>query len=71
MIQLKNLSREFQVGNQVVHALDNIDLEIAEKDYVSIMGVSGCGKTTLLNILGLLDTPSSGDYIYLVLTHHK
>ena len=63
MIQLKNLSREFQVGNQVVHALDNIDLEIAEKDYVSIMGVSGCGKTTLLNILGLLDTPSSGDYI--------
>ena len=63
MIQLKNLSREFQVGNQVVHALDNIDLEIAEKDYVSIMGVSGCGKTTLLNILGLLDTPSSGEYI--------
>ena len=63
MIQLKNLSREFQVGNQVVHALDNINLEIAEKDYVSIMGVSGCGKTTLLNILGLLDTPSSGDYI--------
>ena len=63
MIQLKNLSREFQVGNQVVHALDNIDLEIAEKDYVSIMGVSGCGKTTLLNILGQLDTPSSGDYI--------
>ena len=63
MIQLKNLSREFQVGNQVVHALDNIDLEIAEKDYVSIMGVSGCGKTTLLNIPGLLDTPSSGDYI--------
>ena len=63
MIQLKNLSREFQVGNQVVRALDNIDLEIGEKDYVSIMGVSGCGKTTLLNILGLLDTPSSGDYI--------
>ena len=63
MIQLKNLSREFQVGNQVVHALDNIDLEIGEQDYVSIMGVSGCGKTTLLNILGLLDTPSSGDYI--------
>ena len=50
MIQLKNLSREFQVGNQVVHALDNIDLEIAEKDYVSIMGVSGCGKTTLLRL---------------------
>ena len=63
MIQLKNLSREFQVGNQVVHALDAIDLAISEGEYVSIMGVSGCGKTTLLNILGLLDTPSSGDYI--------
>jgi len=63
MIQLKNLSREFQVGNQVVHALDAIDLVISEGEYVSIMGVSGCGKTTLLNILGLLDTPSSGDYI--------
>ncbi len=63
MIQLKNLSREFQVGNQVVHALDAIDLAISAGEYVSIMGVSGCGKTTLLNILGLLDTPSSGDYI--------
>jgi putative ABC transport system ATP-binding protein len=63
MIQLKNLSREFQVGNQVVHALDSVDLVISEGEYVSIMGVSGCGKTTLLNILGLLDTPSSGDYV--------
>jgi len=70
MIQLKNLSREFQVGNQVVHALDAIDLSISQGDYVSIMGVSGCGKTTLLNILGLLDTPSSGDYI-LSVTHQK
>ncbi len=63
MIQLKNLSREFQIGNQVVHALDAVDLVISEGEYVSIMGVSGCGKTTLLNILGLLDTPSSGDYV--------
>jgi|TARA_B100001105_G_scaffold135973_1_gene108898 putative ABC transport system ATP-binding protein len=63
MIQLKNLSREFQVGNQVVHALDSVDLVISEGEYISIMGVSGCGKTTLLNILGLLDTPSSGDYV--------
>ena len=63
MIQLKNLSREFQVGNHVVHALDAVDLVISEGEYISIMGVSGCGKTTLLNILGLLDTPSSGDYV--------
>jgi putative ABC transport system ATP-binding protein len=63
MIRLEKLSREFQVGNQVVHALDEVDLEIKDNEYVSIMGVSGSGKSTLLNILGLLDTPTSGDYI--------
>ena len=63
MIRLEKLSREFQVGNQVVHALDEVDLEIKENEYVSIMGVSGSGKSTLLNILGLLDTPTAGDYI--------
>jgi len=63
MIRLEKLSRKFHVGNQVVHALDEVDLEINQNDYVSIMGVSGSGKSTLLNILGLLDTPTSGDYI--------
>ena len=50
MIRLEKLSREFQVGNQVVHALDEVDLVINENEYVSIMGVSGSGKSTLLNI---------------------
>ena len=63
MIRLEKLSRKFHVGNQVVHALDEVDLEINPNDYVSIMGVSGSGNSTLLNILGLLDTPTSGDYI--------
>ena len=63
MIRLEKLSRKFHVGNQVVHALDEVDLEINPNEYVSIMGVSGSGKSTLLNILGLLDTPTSGDYI--------
>ena len=63
MIRLEKLSRKFHVGNQVVHALDEVDLEINPNDYVSIMGDSGSGKSTLLNILGLLDTPTSGDYI--------
>ena len=63
MIRLEKLSRKFHVGNQVVHALDEVDLEINPNDYVSIMGVFGSGKSTLLNILGLLDTPTSGDYI--------
>lgn len=63
MINLENLCRHFEVGNQVVRALDEVDLVIDKKEYVSIMGVSGSGKSTLLNILGLLDTPTSGDYI--------
>jgi len=62
MIKLERLCRNFQVGDQVVHALDNLDLEIASGEYVSIMGPSGSGKSTLLNALGLLDSPTSGDY---------
>ena len=63
MIRIENLSRQFEVGNQIVRALDHIDLEISKGEYISIMGVSGSGKSTLLNILGLLDTPTKGDYI--------
>ena len=63
MIRIENLSRKFEVGNQIVRALDHIDLEITKGEYISIMGVSGSGKSTLLNILGLLDTPTKGDYI--------
>ena len=63
MIHLENLCRHFEVGNQIVRALDEVDLEIDKNEYVSIMGVSGSGKSTLLNILGLLDTPTSGSYV--------
>ncbi len=63
MIHLENLCRHFEVGNQIVRALDELDLEINQNEYVSIMGVSGSGKSTLLNILGLLDTPTSGNYV--------
>ena len=62
MIKLADLCRNFQVGNQVVHALDHVDLQISAGEYLSIMGPSGSGKSTLLNILGLLDTPTSGTY---------
>ncbi len=63
MIELRQLSREFLVGDQVVHALDHIDLDIAAGEYLSVMGPSGSGKSTLLNILGLLDKPSAGEYL--------
>jgi putative ABC transport system ATP-binding protein len=62
MIQFEQISRSFQVGDQQVVALRNIDLSIAAGDYVSIMGPSGSGKSTLLNLLGLLDRPTSGIY---------
>ena len=62
MIKLENVHRNFQVGDQTVHALDDINLEIEQGDYVSVMGPSGSGKSTLLNMIGILDHPSSGQY---------
>lgn len=62
MIKLENIHRNFQVGDQTVHALDDINLVINNGEYVSIMGPSGSGKSTLLNLLGLLDRASSGQY---------
>jgi putative ABC transport system ATP-binding protein len=62
MIRLEDICRFFQVGDQVVHALDHLDILIPDGQYMSIMGPSGSGKSTLLNILGLLDTPTSGSY---------
>ncbi|MCI0413306.1 ABC transporter ATP-binding protein [bacterium] len=63
MIQLKNISREFQVGDETVHALRNVNLEIEAGDHVALMGPSGSGKSTLLNVIGCLDRPSTGTYI--------
>ena len=62
MIELSRIHRDFQVGDQTVHALDDVTLTIGDGEYVSIMGPSGSGKSTLLNLLGLLDRPSSGIY---------
>jgi putative ABC transport system ATP-binding protein len=62
MIELNQVSRIFDVGDQKVAALRDIDLHIAAGDYVSIMGPSGSGKSTLLNLIGLLDRPTSGVY---------
>jgi putative ABC transport system ATP-binding protein len=63
MIRLENIHRYFQVGEQTVHALNNISLSINKGEYVSVMGPSGSGKSTLLNVIALLDKPSSGRYL--------
>jgi len=62
MIRLEQIERIFQVGDEAVHALREIDMTVAAGEYIAIMGPSGSGKSTLLNILGLLDQPDRGAY---------
>lgn len=64
MIVLKNVSKQYKMGDNIVKALDNINLEVKEKEFVSIIGPSGSGKSTLMNILGCLDTPDTGSYLF-------
>ncbi len=63
MIELRGLSRHFQVGDQIVRALQDINLAIPDGDYLALMGPSGSGKSTLLHILGCLDRPTTGRYV--------
>ena len=63
VIELQNIKRDFQVGEETVHALRGVSFTINEGEYVTIMGTSGSGKSTLLNTLGCLDTPTSGEYL--------
>jgi len=63
VIELRDVDRHFQVGDQLVRALDDVTLTIADGEYVSIMGPSGSGKSTLLNVIGLLDRPTDGHYV--------
>jgi putative ABC transport system ATP-binding protein len=62
VIRLENVSRLYKVGDSEVHALDGVSLRILRGDFVALMGPSGSGKSTLLNVIGCLDTPSSGAY---------
>ena len=63
VIELQNIKRNFQVGDETVHALRGVSFSIQEGEFVTIMGTSGSGKSTLLNTLGCLDTPTSGEYL--------
>ena len=63
LIKITNIKRDFVLGNEIVYVLKGIDLEIKKGEYVALMGPSGSGKSTLMNLLGCLDTPTSGTYI--------
>lgn len=63
IVDIKNLKREFKMGDEIVKALNDISFTIKSGEFITIMGGSGSGKTTLLNILGCLDKPTSGDYL--------
>ncbi|MEC7694147.1 MAG: ABC transporter ATP-binding protein [Bacteroidota bacterium] len=63
LIHARDLRKTYHVGDQVVHALDGLDLDIHANEYVALMGPSGSGKSTLMNMLGCLDSPTSGTYI--------
>jgi putative ABC transport system ATP-binding protein len=63
LLNLSNIAKVYQIGSEQVYALRSIDLQIKKGEYVALMGPSGSGKSTLMNILGCLDTPSSGTYI--------
>ena len=62
LIKVKNLKKQFQIGSETVNAIKDISFEVNEGECISIMGPSGSGKTTLMNIIGCLDSPTSGEY---------
>jgi putative ABC transport system ATP-binding protein len=63
IIQLSKIAKSYTIGTEEIHALRSISLEIFKNEYVALMGPSGSGKSTLMNVLGCLDTPSSGEYV--------
>ncbi len=62
LLKLRDITKHYRVGAEVIRALDGVDLDIAEGEYVAIMGASGSGKSTMMNILGCLDRPTAGSY---------
>ena len=64
MIEIINVKKIYQMGNEEVHALDGVSLNIETNEYLAIMVPSGSGKSTMMNVLGCLDTPTSGEYLF-------
>ena len=63
LINLTSITKYYEMGSQVVRALDGIDITVKKNDYLAFIGSSGSGKSTMLNILGCLDKPTSGQYL--------
>ncbi len=63
VIEIRNITKNYQIGSVIVQALRSVSIDIERNEYLAIMGPSGSGKSTLMNLLGCLDTPSSGSYI--------
>ena len=63
MIQLTDVCKNYQIGQEIIHALDHATLQVSEGEFVSVIGPSGSGKSTLMNIIGCLDVADSGEYI--------
>jgi putative ABC transport system ATP-binding protein len=63
VIEIRDLTRHYKMGQTLVKALDGVTFDVAENEYIAIMGPSGSGKSTLMNMIGCLDTPTSGEYI--------
>ncbi|HEY1583703.1 MAG TPA: ATP-binding cassette domain-containing protein, partial [Chthoniobacterales bacterium] len=62
VIDIENITKQYVMGEEIIHALRGITLQIRRNEYLAVMGPSGSGKSTLMNMLGCLDTPSSGRY---------
>jgi putative ABC transport system ATP-binding protein len=62
VIRVRSLAREYRMESETIHALQGVDLDIGRNEYVAIMGPSGSGKSTMMNVIGCLDTPTSGEY---------
>ena len=71
IIELSNIKKEYKIGTEEIHALSGVSLNIYKNEYVALMGPSGSGKSTLMNMLGCLDSPTSGEYILNNLTVAK
>ena len=63
LVEFKNIYKIYKMGDEEVHALDGISFKIYKGEFVAIVGQSGSGKSTCMNIIGCLDTPTSGDYL--------